>query len=201
MSILSRCDRPASAAVLSLTGAAVALLAGSRTWVTATLDDPVLGHTSVAVSGRQAAAVVPAVALVALAGAVALLLARQVGRRVAGLLLVLAGAAAVAATTTLLRSPQSGVRDAVGRTLGAVGAPDAATSVSGWPWLAVVGGVLVAAGGALATLRAGRWQLPTARYDSPTAVASSPSADPGAAWDALSRGEDPTASSGGDLSE
>lgn len=199
-------------------GAGLSLLATSRPWVTARLDDAVLGPISVVASGRQAAALVPALALVALAGGVALLLARRTGRRAAGLLLVLAGAGTSSAAVSLLRSPQSGVRDLVGRAVGTVGAPDAATTLTGWPWLAVAGGVLVAAGGVLAVLRAGRWQGPRSRYDSPApgthptstagpagaagaaAATDSPTdPDPGAVWDALSRGEDPTAPRGTDL--
>ncbi|WP_426566927.1 Trp biosynthesis-associated membrane protein [Angustibacter sp. McL0619] len=194
----ARLDGPGPAAVLAMVGGALGLLAASRPWVHAVVQDPVLGRTSVTASGRQAAAVVPAVALVALAGGVALLLARTLGRRVAGLLLVLAGAAQLAAALAVVRSPESGVSDVVARAVGAVGTTDVHVQVTGWPWLAVASGVLVAAAGALAVLRARHWEVRTTRYD-PPGPPGSPAEDPAPedaaapdTWDALSRGEDPT---------
>ena len=182
---------PASAVVPALLGAALTLLSTSRAWVRAAVDDPVVGHVAVAASGRQAAPVVPAVALVALAGGAALLLARTVGRRVAGLLLVLAGAAGVAATVTLLRVPESGVADLVTKAVGVTGRAPASVDVSGWPWFAVAGCALVVVGGAVAVLRAGRWVRRADRFEAPGAQPVD-DGDPGTTWDALSRGEDPT---------
>lgn len=213
----ARLSGPASAVVPAVVGAALALLATSRGWVQAAVDDPVVGQVSVTASGRQAAPVVPAVALVALAGAAALLLARSLGRRVAGVLLVLAGAAGVAASVSVLRVPESGVAELVTRAVGVTGSTPTAVEVSGWPWLAVLGCALVVVAGAVAVLMAGRWARPRSRYEAPSdattaaagAVATAEPApdqaadqvadqaadeapDPGTAWDALSRGEDPT---------
>lgn len=182
---------PAAAVLPALLGAALTLLSTSRTWVDAGVDDPVVGHVAVAASGRQAAPVVPAVALVALAGGVALLLARAFGRRVAGLLLVLAGAAGFAATVTLQRVPVDGIADLVTKAVGVTGAPATSVQVTPWPWVALAGCALTAAGGAVAVLRAGRWSQPRTRYEAPGAPESE-RADAGATWDALSRGEDPT---------
>lgn len=182
---------PAAAVVPTLVGAALTLLSTSRTWVNASLDDPVVGRVVVAASGRQAAPVVPAIALVALAGGVALLLARVIGRRVTGLLLVLAGAAGVAATVSLQRVPTSGVADLVTKAVGVSGSSPTAVDVTFWPWLALVGCVLTAAGGAVAVLRAGGWSAPRGRYEAPGTAESEP-AEADATWDALSRGEDPT---------
>jgi uncharacterized membrane protein (TIGR02234 family) len=193
---------PAAAVVPTLLGAALTLLSTSRAWVRASLDDPVVGHVAVSASGRQAAPVVPAVALVALAGGVALLLARTLGRRVAGVLLVLAGAAGTAATVSLQRVPTTGVADLVTRAVGVTGAAPASVTVSAWPWLALAGCALVALGGAVAVLRAGRWSGPRSRYEAPgPSDATEPveQADVGATWDALSRGEDPTGRPAPDL--
>ena len=188
-----RLDRPGPAALLALTGGALGLLAASRPWVHAVVLDPVLGRTAVTASGRQAAPVVPAVALVALAGGVALLLARTLGRRVAGLLLVLAGAAEIAAASSAVRSPEAGVSDLVARAVGAVGAADVRVTVTGWPWLAVASGVLVALAGVLTVLRARHWAVRASRYDAPAEVSAPVQDGEGPdTWDALSRGEDPT---------
>ena len=56
-------------------------------------------------------------------------------------------------------------------------------------WTAVVGGAAVGCGALLLGLRAGRWPGPRARFDRP----AGPAAAPRDAWDALDRGEDPTA--------
>ncbi len=186
-----RLSGPAAAVVPALLGAALTLLSTSRSWVHAAVDDPVIGHAAISASGRQAAPVVPAVALVALAGGVALLLARALGRRVAGLLLVLAGAAGVAATASLLRVPESGVAELVAKAVGVVGSTPTSTQVTSWPWVAVAGCALVALGGAVAVLRAGSWAGSRGRYEAPGAQEPQ-DADPGTTWDALSRGEDPT---------
>lgn len=198
----ARLAGPASAVVPALVGAGLTLLATSRGWVQASVDDPVVGHVTVTASGRQAAPVVPAVALVALAGAAALLLARSLGRRVAGVLLVLAGAAGVAASVSVLRVPESGVAELVTKAVGVTGSSPTAVTVSAWPWLAVAGCSLVALAGAVAVLRAGRWSGGRSRYEAPAEAvaadaqaassASDDAADPGTTWDALSRGEDPT---------
>ncbi|GAA4354377.1 Trp biosynthesis-associated membrane protein [Angustibacter luteus] len=188
-----RIDRPASAAVLALVGGALGLLAASRPWVHAVVIDPVLGRTAVSASGRQAAAVVPAVALVALAGGIALLLARTIGRLVAGLLLVVAGAAQVAAAVGILRSPRPSVEEIVGRAVGAVGSSDVRVTLTAWPWLSVASGALVAVAGVWTVLRARSWSEPTSRYDAPSArTEQAGTEDPPDTWDALSRGEDPT---------
>ncbi|GAB3598800.1 hypothetical protein GCM10027446_29950 [Angustibacter peucedani] len=192
---MRRLAGPGGAALLALLGAVLGLLSASRPWVHALVDDPVLGRTTVTASGRQAAPVVPAVALVALAGGVALLLARTLGRRVAGALLVLAGAAGAAATVSTVRSPSGGVADLVGRALGTVGTRDAQLDVTAWPWLALAGAVCVVLAGCLAVLRARVWAAPRTRFEAPVAgsveaaEAAPAAADP---WDALTRGDDPT---------
>ncbi|KQX66654.1 Trp biosynthesis-associated membrane protein [Angustibacter sp. Root456] len=199
----ARLSGPAAAVVPAVVGAALTLLATSRTWVQASIDDPVVGQVTVTASGRQGAPVVPAVALVALAGAAALLLARALGRRVAGVLLVLAGAAGAAASVSVLRAPENGVAALVAKAVGVTGTTPASLQVSAWPWLAVAGCALVAVAGAVAVLRAGRWSGPRSRYEAPAepseaggapdgAPLADEAADPGTAWDALSRGEDPT---------
>jgi hypothetical protein len=59
----------------------------------------------------------------------------------------------------------------------------------------VAGGVLLALSGALLALRGPRWSALSARYEAPAARAAERPTGPGDAgtWDALDRGEDPTA--------
>jgi uncharacterized membrane protein (TIGR02234 family) len=159
-------ERLAAAACVAA-GAGLMLLAVSRTWVHAVADDPLVGRLAVDATGRQAAPVVAAVALVALAGAVAVLTLRTLGRLVAGLLLVLAAGAAGAAAWGVARTPSDALRsvlsDATGRSGGTL--PVARHTV--WPWVAVAGAVLVLLGAVVAVARARRWSGLSAKYDAP----------------------------------
>jgi len=57
-------------------------------------------------------------------------------------------------------------------------------------WAALVGGVLMVLGALAIVVRARRWPQPRRRYEAPTRT---PSGTPRDTWDALDRGEDPTA--------
>jgi uncharacterized membrane protein (TIGR02234 family) len=86
-----------------------------------------------------------------------------------------------------------------GRTSGLPPATAVAATVSpAWPLLATAGGLALLAAGAGALLRSRRWPAMSARYDAPAATpaaAPQPAAAPApnAVWDALDRGQDPTA--------
>jgi uncharacterized membrane protein (TIGR02234 family) len=191
---------PAAAAVPAAAGGLLCLVASGRVWVRGTAGSPVLGAVPISVSGQDAAPVVPAVALVALAGAVALLLGQVFARRVTGLLLVVAGAAVVMAAAATARAPTVGAGDAVAQVAGASGRLQVAST--GWPWVAVLGAVLIGLAGSVAVLRARAWgtvERPVSRFEVTPAIGRSgggqqprPGRDPGAAWDALTAGMDPT---------
>ena len=179
-------------AVLVILGALLGFLAASRPWALVVVPDPIAERT-LGVSGREAAGVVPAVALVALAGAVAVLTTRRVGQAVAGALLVLAGAGAAASSIGVLRTPVSAVDQVVAAATGRTGVAGVTASVTAWPWVGVASGVLIALGGCMAVLRARSWGGLSARYETPADDGKPvPDDDPGQVWDALSRGEDPT---------
>ena len=112
---------------------------------------------------------VPALALVALAGAGGLIATRGVARLVVGVLLALAGVAEL-----ILLAGHLG---------------------SGWAVLGLAGALLVAGGGAATLWHGGRWPAMGGRYTraaSGSAEATGPPAGETAMWDALDRGEDPT---------
>lgn len=190
------------AVVAVLAGAGLVVLAASRDWVTQQVSG-VPGVVRVTASGAQAAPAVGALAVVAGAVAVVLLIAGPLAARLAGVLAVLAGAGVVAAVVAVLADPRGAAASAVSGATGRAGLQSGAASPSVWVWLALVGGVLVAAGGLLAVLRSGRWPVPGRRFETgtgrgrpraegPGAVAEGRPQDAVAAWDALSRGEDPT---------
>jgi len=135
-------ERLAAAACVAA-GAGLMLLAVSRTWVHAVADDPLAGRLAVDATGRQAAPVVAAVALVALAGAVAILTVRTIGRLVAGLLLVLAAGAAGAAALGVARTPSDALRSVLSDATGRSGGPLPVAQHTVWPWVAFAGTLLV----------------------------------------------------------
>lgn len=168
----SRRERFVAAAAVAL-GAGLMLLAVSRTWAHAVLQDPLVGRLPVDASGREAAPAVAAVALVALAGAVAVLTLRTIGRFVAGVLLVVSGAAALGAAVDVVRTPSDALRSVVSGATGRTGGALPVAQQTAWPWVAVVGAVLVLVGGALAVARARTWSGLSGRYDAPVGAASS----------------------------
>ncbi len=190
-------------AVLGLggAGAAVALLTAGRTWLTVTVSDPLVGNGRIHADGRSVAGVVPAAALVGLAAVVAAVTLRRVGRYVAGVLLVVAGGAVGAAAVTVLLHPRRSAGDAVGAATGQAGSSRgvASAAVTGWPWVAVAAAALLVLAGAVTVVRGRRWSGLSGRYDAPVDP-QRPSDRPDAsaddvaaeAWDAVSRGEDPT---------
>jgi hypothetical protein len=162
--------------------AGVALFAASRTWVVETVVRAApLPPVTTAHTGAGLSPALPALALVALAGAGGLLATRGRGRQlVAGLLLV-AGLG-----LTVLAAGKLGV-------------------AVGWALLTALAGLGVAAAGLVALLRGGDWPSLGTRYERrrrderidgsgqvDTPVEPNGELASQTMWDAIERGEDPT---------
>ncbi|GAB7037797.1 MULTISPECIES: Trp biosynthesis-associated membrane protein [Catenuloplanes] len=108
----------------------------------------------------------------------------------------LAGAGALIATRALVRRAIGGLVAALGLAIAAGAATELAAGV--WPALTSLGGAAVAAAGAWTVARGADWPSLGARYERPAAGRSEPAPAVNAprgtrqAWDALDRGEDPT---------
>jgi uncharacterized membrane protein (TIGR02234 family) len=187
----------ALALALDLVGAAAALLIASRHWQTITTDRPAPRANDVLhITGRTVDSAPTALALVALAGVVAVLATRGIVRRVVGAVLALAGAALVwrsitaagAVSTerarTLVRERHVTV-DLTGVT------PHIATSTV-WPVLSAACGALVLVAGLLVAWRGHEWLAMSARYEAPADPARDEARASTTMWSALDRGEDPT---------
>ncbi|MFI5897245.1 Trp biosynthesis-associated membrane protein [Actinoplanes sp. NPDC051513] len=192
--------------VACLAGAALALYAITRTWSVHMTPRPGMTALRDARMGTDVEPWVTGLALVALAGTGALLATSGWARRVLGALLALAGTGVVIGTIVGRAGLDPGSAGAGGTT---------------WPILCAVGGLIIAAGGITAARLGHRWPRMSARYDrkppaprteplagpsaSASALSHAPSATPAetatsnaavdhrAAWDALDRGDDPTA--------
>jgi uncharacterized membrane protein (TIGR02234 family) len=177
-------------------GGGLVLFAVGRTWVevVARRASP-LPDVTLALSGRSLEPLVAGLGIVGLAGVVGLLATRRWGRLVVAAIVALSGVGVLAAALTRLAAPDpteaTALLDDAGRSAGA--AAVTATAHPGWPLLAAAGGLLLAAGGLAALLRSRRWPTMSARYETPAARTDRPRTD-AAVWDALDRGDDPTAS-------
>ncbi|MFJ8052563.1 TIGR02234 family membrane protein [Streptomyces luteogriseus] len=177
-------------------GAAVALLATRQQWSqgTATVAG---GAFPLTAKGSDVTGVPAALAIVGLAALVAVFAVRRAGRFVVATLLALSGAGIVAAAL-LGASDSSALDEQAAQASGDTSASVDALSHTAWPYVAVVGGVLILVAGLLA-LRYGRlWPAMSGRYErgtTPQPRRKAPAVDPDRPedlWKALDRGEDPT---------
>jgi uncharacterized membrane protein (TIGR02234 family) len=175
-------------------GAALVLGSAEATWVTTRISDgaTALGAAASAplpirLGGSTLAPAVGALGLVGLAAAVALVATRRRGRTVVGVLLALTGLGIVLLAGRIALDPLAAVRGAAQVT---ALAPSGDVHVgtlhrTAGPWVASVGGLLVAITGVLVALRGGAWPGMGGRYQSRAER-------PVDAWDAIERGQDPT---------
>lgn len=194
--------RRTAPAVLATLVCAIGLFAASAaTWIHATVETT-LQPLTVDVPGSDAAPAVTALGLVAGAAAVASTLAGRVLRTIVGAVVALAGVGAIFAVLSVTADPGNASRGTVGTQTGAVGTGGEYV-LTAFPWLALVA--------AVALILCGIWLMLVARhagrkagrrYDR-DALAGNKAASTGErvttahssdidAWDAFTRGEDPT---------
>lgn len=141
-------------------GAVLALVAGSRAWWRAAGTGVSVAFTGTETTGGLA----QALALVVLAGALLGLVLRSRGRRVLGVLLVLAGAGVLLLGLTRPRPASGTVRS---RVLEVSLADQFALLGTAWPYVYAAAGLVVLAGAALMVLTAARWPSRAARFERP----------------------------------
>lgn len=170
----------------------------TQTWLTVHLDPAQLGQAvnsqdGLQVQGSKAATTVTALALVALAGGLAASIAGRIARWIITAIIVLASVGIVTAAVTVMTDPLAAAQGSIAAATGITGS-SVQVSVSAFPALAVVSGVLLGLG-ALLIIPAGRHWKARTKYDAAaagTAGATEGPADEIDSWDRLSRGDDPT---------
>lgn len=185
--------RPSRRATV-LTGlVAAGALAGTTrtTWVEASAPDLAGTVQEIAVHGADSAPAVLALALAALAAALATSLSSRWVRFLTGPVLLAAGLGAGLAALGPLRSPERAASSAVAETTGVVGGQITATATS-WPPIALLPALAVAATGVIVLIVGGSWPVGSRYRSAAVAATADPEEDPAAAWDALTRGEDPS---------
>lgn len=174
--------------LLGLAGAGLTAVAGTRTWAS--------GHSfaggirvEAAVKGSEAAPLVGALGLVALAAWGVVLVTRGMVRRVVAALGLLASLGAVAAVVVGFGD----ARDEATAVLVHKGATSdvLASGLTAWCYLAAVGGLLAVASFVVAAVQAPSWPAMGSRYDAPSARAARERTEQDM-WRALDEGHDPT---------
>ncbi len=161
------------------------------TWADAVAPDLTGTVQSVSVSGSEAAPAVLAFALVALAASAATALSSAWVRLVTGPVLIAAGIGASWAAVSVLVDPSAASARAVSASTGVLGGEVLAQSTL-LPALALVPALGVTLLGLLVLLVGGSWPVGTRYRSAALTRAADPSQDPAGAWDALTRGEDPS---------
>ncbi|MEX5631674.1 Trp biosynthesis-associated membrane protein [Parafrankia sp. FMc2] len=184
----------ALAVVACLVGSAAVLFSTGSTWVSARVqaatgagNEVVAAPLPVSWSGGSLAPAVTGLALLGLAGTVAIIATRRLGRIVVGVLVVLAGIGIVLTAGGIALDPEGAVRgtDEVQAVVPAGEPAILGLSSGAGPWFAVLGGLVLAVTGATVVARAGTWPAMSGRYQARVAA-------PVDAWDAIERGQDPT---------
>lgn len=213
----ARPARPARelAVTLGLAAAGALLVLGClrQAWAQVRTAAPApLPSGSVPVTGQALLPLAAALAVVALAGVVAVVATRGLARRLVGLVLVAAAAVTAVlvilpvSTADVLAAAQTAASQAGSVTAGGggpgqaspAGAPAVTTAHQvvlasfGWRWLAVAGAVAVLVAGFAVFWRGGRWPVMSSRYDRPGAGRQASVADTATLWESLSKGVDPT---------
>jgi len=171
--------------------AGLVLLAWTQPWFQVSLVE----GQALEVTGEVAAAGLSALALAALVLVGAISIAGVFFRFVLGALQALIGVAVILSSTLALGNPIAASAPSISEATGITGAAPVvalvgSVSVTAWPWVALVAGVLqiVAAAGILVTAKS--WPGSSRRYQAArvTTEGGSPIED----WDALTSGGDPT---------
>ncbi|MDM7856368.1 Trp biosynthesis-associated membrane protein [Cellulomonas alba] len=184
--------RRGRAVLLLLLLAGATAVSALPTWFVAHGTEALHGTVDVRVSGTDAAPAVLAAALVLAASALAAALVGRAGRWVVALVVAVAGVLVVAATIGVVRDPVASVHEAVAGATG-VGQVVGGVTTTAWPWVAVTLGAVAVVVGAWLPRAARAWARPSRRHEQAAAPArGAERPDERSAWDALSRGEDPT---------
>jgi uncharacterized membrane protein (TIGR02234 family) len=179
--------------LLAIVAAGLLLVSGSRTWVSGTVDDAVLGASRITGTGTEVASGVVALALAALAAAIASTTSGPVVRRVTLVLLLLAALGELAFVGRVLLDPSGVLGSVAAASTGRTGTIETRASATAWPWIALGAAVVLVACAVGGWLGSGRWQGLGARYESPGSDRAGARGQRVASdWDRLDAGEDPT---------
>jgi uncharacterized membrane protein (TIGR02234 family) len=177
--------------IACMLAAIVVLIAAGRVWGRARLTTVTGSIDRVSVTGHGAEPALPALGVALLVLTAGVIASRGWLRRIVGCVVVSVGAAIVALAVV----SRSDVATELGRRTFAVAHTSVPATTSAWAVITAVAGAIAVCSGALTVAVGARWPGLGARYDADGARASQPARGSNAMseWDALDRGEDPTA--------
>ena len=177
-------------------GSGLGLLSATQTWFVIDVKDVANHAGTVTVAGSAAAPALTALSLAGLALTAALAIAGPAFRVVLSILGILLGVSIVFSAVSVVGDPLRAASGAITSATGVAGEASLrklveSTTTEFWPWLAVVGGVLVALAGILAIVFVRAWPGPSRRYQARFAGEDGRSAEEAVAE--LSEGDDEAA--------
>lgn len=182
--------------VAQAVGAAALLLLATREWQTVrTVRARPFGDDVLGLSGRTVDGAVTALALVALAGVVAVIATSGVPRRVIGALVAVAGFIAVVRVIGAMSAVSTARAATVVRAAHPQVVGTARVTVHpAWAVLSLLAAGMVAGAGVTTALFGARWRAMSARYERrPVDPEQAKARADASLWTALERGDDPTA--------
>lgn len=174
-----------------LAAGGLALLAGTRTWLRATVESPGLPSDVVTVNGRDAAPIAVGMALIVIAAALAVLATKTWLRRGVGALVVVASlvGAVFAQTSDPSIEPFTRVL-AESPAFTGNNQPDVLIHTA-WQLVTVAAFLVAAVLGVVVVAMAGRWPTMGSRFEAPAATKDEPRTEADL-WAAMDEGRDPT---------
>jgi len=174
------------------------LLTWTGQWFELTLDGKTASHTTLDVTGNTAAPALIALALAGLALVGALTIAGRVIRLVLGAVEIVLGFIVAFTAVVAIQKPAEASAALITGATGVSGTTSIVAMVtrvvvSGWPFIAVLSGVLIVGLGFVIILTGGRWPGSSQKYQANRTEVDPPGSNPVADWDSLSGGGDPTA--------
>ncbi|MGZ5389081.1 MAG: Trp biosynthesis-associated membrane protein [Aeromicrobium sp.] len=172
----------------------LAFFAASRTWASTTVEATGVPTAAIDVSGSDAVALVPALALVIVAAALAVLAASVRVRRAVGMLITLVAVIAIVVILRAAGDIDKTVDAAVRDSPAFIGTNDPdAVSHTVWRWITAVAFLLSALIGVVITRFGALWPTMGRKYDAPKAHTAAQEVESDAdIWKALDDGRDPT---------
>ncbi|MFL6090799.1 MAG: Trp biosynthesis-associated membrane protein [Aeromicrobium sp.] len=173
-----------------LAAGAVALFAVTRAWASATVRTPGVPVDTVSVSGVDAAPILAGLAVVVVAGSLAVVAAGGWFRQLVGLVIAaVAGFAALRALTLNVGGPPLG--RALKESPAYIGGVEPHVAGAPWPWVAALAFAVACGLAVVVALRGRQWARMSARYER-DADAEAGESDDVDFWRAQDRGQDPT---------
>ena len=184
--------------LLGVIGGVLGLATSTRIWITVQPEVGSVKIPLIEVAGSDASAAIAALAIVALAGSLAALIAGPVARYIVAGILLIAGGGIVTSAISVLADPVTAATTKVGEATG-LSSSAGDYEVSFWPYVTILAGVILVANALILAIASRTWKSSkkytrdaAATAGNKDSLAPTGQIDEITGWDSLSRGDDPT---------